>query len=73
VADRDKRFEEFGVIGGNGGLRYRYIRLDVAGDNQHKIRGRQFRITLTRSFHIALLYVRSAVVSQSRTINSVSF
>jgi hypothetical protein len=75
VADGDQRFEEFGVFGGNGELRRRYICLNVAGDNHHNIRGRwmQFRITLTRSFHIALLYMRSAVVSQNQTTNSVSF
>ena len=75
VVDRDQRFKEFGVFGGNGGLRRGYIRSDVAGDNHHKIRGIriQFRMTLTRSFHIALLYVRSEVVSPSQTINSASF
>jgi hypothetical protein len=41
----------------------------------HKIRGTriQFRMTLTRSFRIALLYVRSKVVSPSQAMNSVSF
>ena len=62
AADRDQRFEEFDVVGGNGGLRHGYICLDVAGNNHHKVRGRRirFRITLTRLVCIALLYVRSA-------------
>ena len=37
--DRDQQFEEFGILGGNRRLRRRYIHLDVAGDNHHKIRG----------------------------------
>jgi hypothetical protein len=56
TTDRDQQLEEFGVF---GNLRCGYICLDVAGDNHHKIRGRRIRFhrTLTRSFHIVLLYV----------------
>jgi hypothetical protein len=73
AVDRDQQFEEFGIFGGNGGLRCGYIRLDVAGDNHHKIRGRRirFRITLTRSFRIASLYVQIRYTYQHSQIREL--